>query len=67
MLVVRFSWVYLFPSRPAAAFGIAGAGGVSVVTAAGVVSDVAAAVVFFARVAHPIECRGRFRKRGVGA
>lgn len=54
-------------SRPAAAFRIAGAGGVSVVTAAGVVAEVAAgAVVRLARVAHPVERRGRLRARGGG-
>ena len=67
MLVVRFSWVYLFPSRPAAAFGITGAGCVGVVTAAGVVAEVAAgAVVRLARVAHPVERRRRLRARGGG-
>lgn len=54
-------------ARPAAAFGIAGAGGVGVVTAAGVVAEVAAgAVVRLARVAHPVERRGRLRARGGG-
>lgn len=51
--------------RHAAAFCIAGAGGVGVVTAAGVVAEVVAgAVVRLARVAHPVERRRRLRGAG---